>query len=58
MTVFDGKMPSVNKAKVACIGPKTADTAASSGLRVDIVASEHTIPGLVSAIEQYFEKET
>ena len=50
--------PVINSAKVACIGPKTAGTAARDGLRVDIVASEHTIPGLVTAIEQYFRKET
>jgi len=47
----------VSKAKIACIGPKTADTAASAGLEVDIVASENTIPGLVTAIEKYFGKE-
>jgi uroporphyrinogen III methyltransferase/synthase len=45
-------------AKVACIGPKTADAATRAGLKVDIVAREHTIPGLVAAIEEYFLKET
>lgn len=44
----------INSARVACIGPKTADTAAGAGLKVDIIASEQTIPGLVAAIEQYF----
>ncbi len=57
VAVFKKEQPTINKAKVACIGPKTADTAANAGLRVDIVASEHTIPGLVAAIEQYFKKE-
>ena len=47
-----------NSVKVACIGPKTADAATKAGLKVDIVASEHTIPGLVAAIEEYFRKET
>ena len=47
----------VSNAKIACIGPKTADTAARTGLEVDIVASENTIPGLVAAIENYFGKE-
>ncbi|MFC2017284.1 uroporphyrinogen-III C-methyltransferase [Chloroflexota bacterium] len=47
-----------NSAKVACIGPKTADFATMAGLKVDIVASEHTVPGLVTAIEDYFRKET
>ncbi len=43
------------RAKVACIGPITAATAAGAGLRVDIVAQEHTIPGLVEAMERHFE---
>lgn len=51
------ELPAINKAKVACIGPKTAETAAKAGLKVDIVASEHTIPALVAAMEDYFKKE-
>ena len=35
---------------VACIGPITADTARAHGLTVDVVAAEHTIPGLVAAL--------
>jgi uroporphyrinogen III methyltransferase/synthase len=35
---------------IACIGPITADTARGLGLRVDLVAGEYTIPGLVSAL--------
>lgn len=35
---------------VACIGPVTADTAREHGLRVDLVADVHTIPGLVAAL--------
>ena len=56
VAVFKEK-PAINNAKVACIGPQTANTATKAGLRVDIVASEHTIPGLVDAIEEYFKKE-
>ncbi len=37
---------------VACIGPITADTARELGLRVDVVASEHTVPGLVQALRE------
>jgi uroporphyrinogen III methyltransferase/synthase len=44
----------INRAKIACIGPKTADTAVGAGLRVDIIARESTIPSLVAAIEEYF----
>lgn len=45
----------INKASIACIGPKTAATAIQAGLRVDIVAQRHTIPGLVEAIEQHLQ---
>ncbi|MCK4721713.1 MAG: uroporphyrinogen-III synthase, partial [Dehalococcoidia bacterium] len=41
-------------AKLACIGPNTAAALAERGLKADIVAREHTIPGLVEAMEQYF----
>jgi uroporphyrinogen-III synthase len=39
---------------VACIGPVTASTARDAGLTVDIVAAEHTIDGLVSALVERF----
>jgi uroporphyrinogen III methyltransferase/synthase len=39
---------------VACIGPVTADTARAHGLTVDVVAAEHTIPGLVTALVEHF----
>jgi uroporphyrinogen III methyltransferase/synthase len=37
-------------AKIACIGPITAQTAKALGLRVDMIPSEYTIPALVEAI--------
>lgn len=52
-----GGKSGMNRLKTACIGPKTADTAIKLGLRVDILAAESTISGLVSAIEEYFVKE-
>jgi uroporphyrinogen III methyltransferase/synthase len=39
---------------VASIGPITTETARRRGLRVDVTASEHTIPGLVAALEAHF----
>jgi len=39
---------------VACIGPITAETAASSGLQISITATEFTIPGLCDAIVDFF----
>lgn len=41
---------------IACIGPKTARTAAEAGLGVAIIAGEQTMPGLLSSIEDYFRK--
>jgi uroporphyrinogen III methyltransferase/synthase len=49
------KLPS--KVVTACIGPKTMETALKDGLKVDILAKEQTIPGLVAAMEEYFSKE-
>ena len=57
VAAFGGDPTPINSSKVACIGPKTAETAIRVGLRVDIIAGEHTIPGLVAAIEDYFKKE-
>ena len=40
-----------------CIGPVTAATARSCGLRVAAVADEHTARGLAAAIATHFERE-
>lgn len=45
----------VKQAKLACIGPKTAAVLIEKGIKADIVAREHTIPGLVEALEHYFQ---
>jgi len=57
VAAFGEEPLAINQTKVACIGPKTAETAAKVGLSVDIVAREQTIPGLVTAMEEYFGKE-
>lgn len=57
MAAFGGEPVVLKNTKVACIGPKTAKTAAKAGLNVDILAKEQTIPGLVNAIEEYFREE-
>jgi len=41
-------------ARVACIGPVTADTARRAGMRVDIIAREYTTRGLAAAIAEAF----
>ena len=35
---------------IACIGPATSDQAGELGIDVDITATEHSIPGIVTAI--------
>ena len=44
------------KVAIACIGPVTAKTAESAGLKVDIMAEEYTVDGLIAALEKHFEK--
>ncbi|MBA2272404.1 MAG: uroporphyrinogen-III synthase [Actinobacteria bacterium] len=39
---------------VACIGPVTAEAALSLGVRVDLVAPQHTADGLVAALRHHF----
>ncbi len=49
-TMLDGNIGSLNHATVACIGPVTAKTARQVGFKVDVVAQEYSIPGLITAI--------
>jgi len=37
----------------ACIGPITASTAREAGLKVDIIAQEYTVPGLLAAMASW-----
>ena len=46
------------EAAIVCIGPITADTARELGLRVDVVATDYTMDGLVAALVSYFAHET
>ena len=41
---------------VACIGPSTARVAAEVGMRVDVVAAEHSSAGLVQALEAHYAR--
>jgi len=50
--LLDGDVECLRKTVVACIGPITADTARELGLRVDVEAAEHTVPGLVAALRE------
>jgi uroporphyrinogen-III synthase len=48
MSLLNGEFP--EGVRIACIGPVTERAAKDSGLRVDIVAREYSIPGLVEAL--------
>ena len=56
LTIPGSEQFSIGRTKIACIGPKTAMAATEAGLRVDIVSEEHTIRGLVEAMEIYFQQ--
>jgi len=43
-----------SKAKVASIGPVTSEELRSLGVKVDVEASEHTIDGLLEAVERTY----
>ncbi len=47
----------IGGARVACIGPITAETARGYGIEVDTEAAEYTIPGLVEAVVDLFAAE-
>ena len=42
--------PPPARVRVAAIGPTTADACRAAGIRIDALAAEHTVPGLVAAI--------
>ncbi|AHY47038.1 uroporphyrinogen-III C-methyltransferase [Rubrobacter radiotolerans] len=51
----EGTAELLGGAKVACIGPITAETARKHGLTVSVEAGEYTIPGLVDAVLSLYE---
>lgn len=52
--LLDGNIEALRDVTIACIGPITAQAAVDLGLKIDIMASEYTIAGLVRAIESHF----
>jgi uroporphyrinogen-III synthase len=52
MLLGDAALPLAARAVVACIGPITARTARECGLRVDVVAREYTVRGLLAALTE------
>ena len=52
--MLNGNKATLQELPLICIGPTTAATAEELGLKVDLVAEEHTVDGLVSAVVEYF----
>ena len=44
----------IGNARIACIGPITAQTAQELGLPVHMIAREYTIPGLIRALKEHY----
>jgi uroporphyrinogen-III synthase len=49
-----GDISTLMKICIACIGPKTAATARQNELPVTVMPDEHTLDGLIAALENYF----
>ena len=55
MEALNGEGSSLATSMIACIGPATAATARELGLKVDLVAKNHNVEGLVEALVDYFD---
>ena len=53
-TLLGGDLSPLSSALVACIGPSTAEAARAAGLPPDVVAEDHSVPGLVAALREGF----
>ena len=57
LDIMDGDKQYLESSLIACIGPITAATARELGLRVDLVADEHTVEGLADCLVRHFSHE-
>jgi uroporphyrinogen III methyltransferase/synthase len=48
-----GDLTTLRGATIACIGPTTAATARELGLEPDVVAADHSVPGLIAALREH-----
>ena len=55
--LVDGDLAALEGVKIACIGPVTAEAAGEVGLKVDVLARESTVAGLVDALKSYYVEE-
>jgi uroporphyrinogen III methyltransferase/synthase len=54
VAMLNGNKSLLQDLPLICIGPTTAATATELGLKIDLVAQEHTVEGLVGAVVEYF----
>ncbi len=54
ISLLNGDTTPLKEAVICCIGPITAATAREIGLRVDVIARQYTVEGLVEALKEYF----
>ncbi len=54
---IDGEVIKSSRAKIASIGPVTSGQLESLGVNVDVTAGEHTLDGLLVAIEQTYKQD-
>lgn len=54
LDILDGDKRCLDSSFIACIGPVTARTAEELGIRVDLVAEDHTVEGLVDSLVRHF----
>jgi uroporphyrinogen III methyltransferase/synthase len=52
----DAAVPLLARVVVAAIGPVTADALRARGVRVDVVAEEYAVSGLLDALERHFAR--
>lgn len=57
LDILEGDKQYLEASFIACIGPITAATARDLGLRVDLVADENTVEGLVESLVRHFSPE-
>ncbi len=55
--IEDGNISLLKQICVGCIGTKTASAARENGFIVSVMPDDHTISGLVMALEHYFDSE-
>lgn len=52
--LLGGDIEGLRRATIACIGPVTAETAERCGLTVSVLATDHSIAGLVEALRAHY----